>query len=57
MHADANAEEWVILFFYIFQWQLVIDFTEYEYFSASFYEKGIKKYERLVHVNDVLQQF
>lgn len=39
------------------RWQLVTDFTEYEYSSASFYEKGIKKYKRLVHVNDVLQQF
>ena len=39
------------------RWQLVTDFTEYEYSSASFYEKGIKKYERLVHVNDVLHQF
>lgn len=39
------------------RWQLVSDFTEYEYSSASFYEKGVKKYKRLVHVNDVLQQF
>ena len=39
------------------RWQWVNDFTEYEYSSASFYEKGIKKYEKLVHVNDVLQQF
>ena len=39
------------------RWQLVNDFTDYEYSSASFYEKGIKRYERLVHVNDVLQQF
>ena len=37
--------------------QLVNDFMDYEYSSASFYEKGIKKYEKLVHVNDVLQQF
>ena len=39
------------------RWQLVNDFIEYEYSCASFYEKGIKKYEKLVHVNDVLQQF
>ena len=39
------------------RWQLVTDFTEYDYSSASFYEKGIKKYKGLVHVNDVLQQF
>ena len=39
------------------RWQLVNEFTEYEYSSASFYEKGIKKYAKLVHVNDVLQQF
>ena len=39
------------------RWQLVNDFTEYEYSSASFYEKRIKKYAKLVHVNVVLQQF
>ena len=38
------------------RWQLVKDFTDYEYSSASFYEKGIKKYEKLADVNDVLQQ-
>jgi hypothetical protein len=26
----------------------------YEYSSASFYEKEIKKYENLVHINDAL---
>jgi hypothetical protein len=36
------------------KWQLVNDFADYEYSSASFYEKGIKKYEKLVHVNDAL---
>ena len=36
------------------RWQLVNDFAEYEYSSASFYEKGIKKYEKLMHINDVL---
>ena len=39
------------------RWQLVNDFADYEYSSASFYEKGIKKYGRLVHINDLLQQF
>ena len=36
------------------KWNLVSDFTDYEYSSASFYEKRIKKYENIVHVNDVL---
>lgn len=36
------------------KWQLVDDFTDYEYSSASFYEKGIKKYENLLHINDAL---
>src|SRR6266496_693962 len=36
------------------KWQLVNDFADYEYSSASFYEKGIKKYEKLVHINDAL---
>jgi REP element-mobilizing transposase RayT len=36
------------------RWQLVNDFAEYEYSSASFYEKGIKKYQKLMHINDVL---
>jgi hypothetical protein len=36
------------------RWQLVNDFAEYEYSSASFYEKGIKKYEKLIHINNVL---
>lgn len=36
------------------KWDLVKDFADYEYSSASYYEKGIKKYERLVHINDVL---
>ncbi|HET9432674.1 MAG TPA: hypothetical protein VFO37_02900 [Chitinophagaceae bacterium] len=39
------------------RWQLVNDFTEYEYSRASFYEKGTKKYGKVVHVNDVLKQF
>ena len=36
------------------KWKLVADFTEYEYSSASFYEKGIKKYAGIVHINEVL---
>jgi len=36
------------------KWQLVNDFADYEYSSASFYERGIKKYEKLVHINDAL---
>jgi putative transposase len=36
------------------KWNLVTDFTEYDHSSASFYERGIKKYENLVHINDAL---
>ena len=36
------------------KWQLANDFADYEYSSASFYENGIKKYEKLVHIKDVL---
>jgi REP element-mobilizing transposase RayT len=36
------------------RWQLVPDFTDYEYSSASFYEKGIKRYNKLMHINDAL---
>src|SRR5690242_18549502 len=35
------------------RWKLVDDYTEYLYSSASFYEKGIKHYERLIHVAEV----
>ena len=35
------------------KWQLVNDYTEYSYSSASFYEKGIKRYEKLLHVAEV----
>ena len=35
------------------KWQLVNDFVEYPYSSASFYEKGIKHYEKLLHVAEV----
>jgi REP element-mobilizing transposase RayT len=36
------------------KWQLTRDYTEYEHSSASFYERGMLKYEKLIHVNDVL---
>ena len=36
------------------KWQLVSDFTDYMYSSASFYEKGVSGYDRLLHVNEVL---
>jgi len=35
------------------KWQLVTDFTEYPYSSASFYENGIKRYDKLLHVSEV----
>jgi len=36
------------------KWQLVNDFTDYLYSSASYYEKGIKQYDKLLRVNEVL---
>jgi putative transposase len=36
------------------KWNLVSDYTTYEYSSASFYEKGISKYENILHINDIL---
>jgi hypothetical protein len=33
---------------------VVKDFTGYEYSTASFYEKGIKNYEKLVSIHDTL---
>lgn len=36
------------------KWNLVNDFSDYEHSSASFYVKGIKKYENIVHIKDVL---
>lgn len=36
------------------RWQLVADFTDYPHSSASFYEKGIKSYDKLLHVNEIL---
>lgn len=38
------------------RWSLVNDFADYEYSSASFYEKGIKKYDKLMHINDVIHE-
>jgi hypothetical protein len=34
-------------------WLQINDFTDYEHSSASFYENGIKRYENIIHVNDV----
>jgi len=34
------------------KWNPVTDFTDYAYSSASLYERGIKNYENLVHIND-----
>jgi hypothetical protein len=36
------------------KWNLVNDFTDYKHSSASFYEIGIKKHERIVHINKAL---
>lgn len=36
------------------RWQLVNDYTDYPHSSAAFYEKGIKNYDKLLHVNEVL---
>ena len=36
------------------KWQLVNDFADYLYSSASYYEKGIKQYDKLLHVNEML---
>jgi hypothetical protein len=36
------------------KWNLADDFTDYEHSSASFYEKGVKRYEHLVHLSDAL---
>jgi hypothetical protein len=36
------------------KWQLVNDFADYPYSSASFYEKGLKKYDKLQPVNEIL---
>ena len=36
------------------KWQLVNDFTDHLYSSVSYYEKGMKQYHKLLHVNEVL---
>ena len=36
------------------KWNLATDFTDYKHSSASFYEKGIKKYGHIVHVKDAM---
>jgi REP element-mobilizing transposase RayT len=36
------------------KWNLVNDFTDYLYSSASFYEKGLGNYAKLQHVNEIL---
>ena len=36
------------------RWQLVNDFADYLHSSAAFYEKGVKCYDKLLHVNEVL---
>jgi len=36
------------------KWQLANDFTDHLYSSAFCYEKGIKQYDKLIHVNEVL---
>lgn len=36
------------------KWSLVNDFSEYEYSSASYYEKNVKKYKKLKHIYAVV---
>jgi hypothetical protein len=36
------------------KWQLVNDFADYLYSSASHCEKGIKQYDKLLPINEVL---
>lgn len=36
------------------KWSLVADFADYKHSSACFYERGIKRYEKIVHVKDAL---
>ena len=36
------------------KWQLVNDFTDYTHSSAGFYEKGVKNYDKMLHVNEIL---
>ena len=35
------------------KWRLVSDFRDYEYSSASFYDKGIKHYDKLLHIHEI----
>ena len=35
------------------KWRLVSDFRDYEYSSASFYDQGIKHYDKLLHIHEV----
>jgi REP element-mobilizing transposase RayT len=37
------------------KWNLVNDFTDYPHSSAAFYEKGVRNYALLLHVNEVLK--
>jgi hypothetical protein len=36
------------------RWRLIDDFTRYEHSSASFYETGKGKYEKLIHINEII---
>ena len=36
------------------KWQLVNDYTDYKHSSAAYYEKGIKNYNKLIHINEIL---
>ncbi|MGC4034776.1 MAG: hypothetical protein QM764_02370 [Chitinophagaceae bacterium] len=36
------------------KWNLIPDYTMYEHSSASLYENGVKKYENLVHIDNLL---
>jgi len=36
------------------KWQLISDFTDHLYSSASYYENGINQNDKLLHVNEVL---
>ena len=36
------------------KWKLVNDFTDHLYSSASYYEQGIKQYDKLLHENEGL---
>ncbi|HWJ91227.1 MAG TPA: hypothetical protein VNR87_08930 [Flavisolibacter sp.] len=36
------------------KWNLADDFTMYQHSSALYYEKGVKRYEKIIHVNDAL---